>query len=592
MKNFKIALGLLISLIFAGNSYAWTITDFHSDIQLNSDGSANVTETIQADFSQDSGKHGIFRFIPFQTKTDTGKLNRTPISNISVLDQQQFSRNFRQETKNDNVLLVIGDPNRFVNPQETYVIKYRVDRVPKEFPENNFAEFYWNVTGDDWDTTIQKASATISLPTPSKINKTTCFTGRHGSKEQNCSARMANGKAFFATNSPLYSGQGFTIDYGFDKGIVQTFQFEDLPQLPQNFAEKSKFAEFFDRIGIWILSALIFLFPTFFAWRERKKVAVDKPIIPKYEPPEGFHPAVLGTIIDGNFDKQDFTAGIIDLAVNGYLTIGKKKIEGLLWDSEEYFFKRNPAKNFTTDIQKDFYNGLFRPSLTANLTGVISALQGKEIEDLTTLKDEVVPAQEKNKMFSVFREMELKIKTLGKEYFNKISGKGGLVLLVPITAMGIPIIMMNQAENLFEGKLFLLFIAVFIGIAAFIMIFPKHTLKGMNLAHEAKCYREFLKTAELDQLNWAEKQEIFEKNLPYAVAFGLTSKWAKVFGDTIVEPKWIQGAGGVGNLAESLDQITSDIAGNIQAPRSSSGGSGFGGGFSGGGSGGGGGGSW
>jgi hypothetical protein len=216
-----------------------------------------------------------------------------------VLDQQQFSRNFRQETKNDNVLLVIGDPNRFVNPQETYVIKYRVDRVPKEFPENNFAEFYWNVTGDDWDTTIQKASATISLPTPSKINKTTCFTGRHGSKEQNCSARMANGKAFFATNSPLYSGQGFTIDYGFDKGIVQTFQFEELLETEDDLPyyvkdpEPTWLENFFNQIGGWGLSLLALIFPAFFAWQEKKKVAVDKPIIPKYEPPAGIHPSML-----------------------------------------------------------------------------------------------------------------------------------------------------------------------------------------------------------------------------------------------------------------------------------------------------------
>ena len=588
MKNLKIAFAILISLIFAGNSYAWTITDFHSDIQLNADGSANVTETIQADFSQDLQKHGIFRYIPFQTKTDTGMLNRTPISQVAVFNEMQIPRNFRQTTKNDNILLVIGDPNQNVRPHETYVIKYRIDRVPKKFPENNFAEFYWNVTGNEWETAIEKASATISLPQLSQINKTTCFTGRYGSKEQDCIATFNNGKANFATKSPLYPGAGLTVVYGFDEGIVQTFDFEELPAKTENPAKKSAFMEFFNKIGVWILSALAFLFPTFFAWREKKKMEINKPIIPKYQPPAGFHPSALGNIIDGSFDKQDFTAGIIDLAVNGFLEIEKRKVEGLMWDSEEHVLKRKPAKNFTSDLQEEFYTKLFRPSL--GFGNVVSLLQGKEPQDMNTLLDEVIPANDKNKMYTIFQQIKLQVKQLGKKYFRGISGTGGLMMLIPFVVFGMIFLV---GDLLGPTRIFAILGSVFAGVGLFTYLYPKLSKEGMEVAHEAKCYREFLETADIDKLNWAEKQEIFEKNLPYAVAFGLTEKWAKVFGDTIVEPKWMNGAGGVGNLAKNLDQITSDIAGNIQAPHSSSGGSGFGGGgFSGGGSGGGGGGSW
>jgi hypothetical protein len=95
-KYLKVVFGLFVSFVFVGNSYAWMITDFHSDIQLNSDGSANVTETIQADFSYNLSKHGIFRFIPFRSKTSNGKINYTPISQVSVSNEQQIPRNFQK----------------------------------------------------------------------------------------------------------------------------------------------------------------------------------------------------------------------------------------------------------------------------------------------------------------------------------------------------------------------------------------------------------------------------------------------------------------------------------------------------------------
>ncbi len=612
MKNLKIALGLLISLIFAGNSYAWTITDFHSDIQLNADGSANVTETIQANFSRDLQKHGIYRFIPLQSKTDTGMLNRTPISQVSVFNEMKIPRNFRQETKNDNILLVIGDPNRTVQPQETYVIKYLIENVPKEFPENNFAEFYWNVTGSDWETTIKKASATISMPKHSQTNKTICFTGKHGSKEKNCTATFADGKANFATQLPLYPGEGLTVVYGFDEGIVQTFDFEELP--PQDNLHYIQDPEptwleiFFNKIGGWGLGLLALVYPIFYARQEKKKVAVDKPIIPKYEPPQGIHPSLLGTVIDNSFDKKDFTAGIIDLAVNGYLEIEKRKVKGVLWGfSDEYFLKRNPAKKrFSSEIQKEIYEGLFKEylnldalyfkdlsKLTKNDFANMVVLNGNTAKETGKMVDEVSMTKLRSILYSIFKNIEFQIKKIGKQYFRGISGQGIGIILALIVGVGGLGLLATMSMYISEIVVMGLFGGGIIGLLGLLILFPKRTKEGFELAHEAKCYREFLETADIDKLDWAEKQEIFEKNLPYAVAFGLTEKWAKVFGDTIVEPRWMRGSGGVGNLAKNLDQITSDIAGNIQAPHSSSGGSGFGGGgFSGGGSGGGGGGSW
>jgi uncharacterized membrane protein len=91
--------------------------------------------------------------------------------------------------------------------------------------------------------------------------------------------------------------------------------------------------------------------------------------------------------------------------------------------------------------------------------------------------------------------------------------------------------------------------------------------------------------------------EMFERFLPFAMAFGVERKWARAFQDIYREPpKWYVGSNSsafdVNRFSHSLSDLSSR-AGNAMAssPRSSSG-SGFSGGSSGGGSGGGGGGGW
>ena len=90
---------------------------------------------------------------------------------------------------------------------------------------------------------------------------------------------------------------------------------------------------------------------------------------------------------------------------------------------------------------------------------------------------------------------------------------------------------------------------------------------------------------------------MFEKTLPFAMAFGLGARWAKAFAPlNLPPPTWYQGAV-IGaswspvDFEKSLSGWSNSMIAASSPPRSSGSGSG-GGGFSGGGGGGGGGGSW
>ena len=91
---------------------------------------------------------------------------------------------------------------------------------------------------------------------------------------------------------------------------------------------------------------------------------------------------------------------------------------------------------------------------------------------------------------------------------------------------------------------------------------------------------------------------MFEKLLPYAVAFGVEEIWANRFKDiALKQPTWyVSSNNGVFNsivFAHALSSSSTSFAASVMAKSSSGFSSGFsGGGFSGGGGGGGGGGSW
>jgi uncharacterized membrane protein len=130
---------------------------------------------------------------------------------------------------------------------------------------------------------------------------------------------------------------------------------------------------------------------------------------------------------------------------------------------------------------------------------------------------------------------------------------------------------------------------------------PARTAKGSAMLARVRGFRRYLDTAEAEQLRFEERADVFARYLPYAVVFGLTDRWARVFAVLAAEDPqlassvgWYGGGSNwnVGQLSGSLSHFMSSAGGTFTSHASSSGGSGFSGGSSGGGGGGGGGGSW
>jgi uncharacterized membrane protein len=123
---------------------------------------------------------------------------------------------------------------------------------------------------------------------------------------------------------------------------------------------------------------------------------------------------------------------------------------------------------------------------------------------------------------------------------------------------------------------------------------PRRTRAGVKMRTWALGFQEFVERVEKDRLETEEARSAFETLLPYAMALGIASRWARKF-EGIYEqaaPAWYVGHGfSTRAFEQSLSSSMSQVGRQMTAsPRSSSGSGG--GGFSGGGGGGGGGGSW
>ncbi len=572
MKHPFKSLILTIILIFSSigltqaNSL-WSIKSFNTLLNVQSDSSIIVTETIKADFTHSSSpRHGIIRNIPIHYVNQFNQNVNIRFSLISITNQNEQPLKYQTSYPGDYVSYKIGNANIYVSGIRTYIIKYKVQRGITSF--NGYDEIYWNATGDQWDTDIQSATATVKLPQPNSsiTMKGLCFTGYKYSKEHNCNTKIINNSTyFFQTNKPLTSAQGLTIVAKIDPNNIT---FPSILILILWFLE--------DNWGYLIPIFILLLMLWQWNKKGRDPHALKSTIMPEYKPPNNLSPAEIGTLIDDRVDNQDMTSSIIDLAVRGYLTIKEKDQKKVIWDTISYTLKTTNKTNIKDlkDFEQTIYNNIFKD---------------RDEVDLDNLKYEfyqVIPTI-KNQLYNGLTNQKYYV--LNPDKIRKLYYSIGGIILFTTLFFLTPLITINF--SLYAGILISSIIIIIIG-----HYMPAKTQKGADTLIHILGLEEFIKTADADRVKFYEKENIFEKILPYAIALGLGEKWSKTFQGILKEtPAWYHSNNTIFNTVyfySSLNSFNSHLTTSMYAAPRSAGSSGFGGGFSGGGFGGGGGSSW
>lgn len=559
---------LLVLTLVPMSVQAETIRSFVSDITLERDGALSVSETIVYDF-EDEDRHGIFRFIPtkhWQESEEWFKERYLEIDNVSVSvdgEEAQFAL-----SENVGELEVkIGDPDRTISGEHTYVINYTVKGGLTYYDEGG-ADLYWNATGNGWEVPIENSLVRVYDPEGIALQEHHCYFGPSGATEE-CPSLLGKGAYEFGPAS-LAPSEGLTIALSLDPTLVARQIMERLSVWP-----------------LWLLGALAwFIWLIWFLYRYYAAHKTGASIIAQYEPYKDFTPMYTGLLFDGRIDPHDITAGIVYLAEQGFFKIkhvGKKKFFFIDTDDYEITLLR-PHKELPSEFQKKIFTLLFAEYATVGSVVVLSEL-AKDTAKTT----------ENHKLLTGMKsaaETDL-VKQGFFEHKWNVPLKLSLTLLVALLVL-LSFTFLIGAEMSSPIVMALITFLLSSLIAAF--FYRRRTRKGYEALDYLKGFKLFLSVTDKERFafhNAPQKSpEQFMEYLPYAIAFGVEKEWAKVFeGITIPTPSWYEdNTGGTFSaiyLTNSLGTFSSSVASSGTSSSASSGG-----GSSGGGAGGGGGGSW
>jgi uncharacterized membrane protein len=565
----RIAFFLLVALgstpAVAQRSY--TIDRFDAVIQVQRDASILVTETITASFV--GSYNGIYRTIPVTYHTPQGFNWTLGLSLQSATDGEGRPLRVEANRERHYIKFKIWVPGA-ADATRTVVLRYRATNGLRFFEDHD--ELYWNVTGDEWDVGLGAATARIDLPSGAQGIRAIAFNGAYGSTAQEAKVETRGTTVTVTMPHALSFHEGLTAVVGWNKGLVAE---------PPVTARAQQLVS-----SNWplVIPLPVFLF-AFLVWRRRGKDPRRNPIAVQYEPPSGLSPAEAGTLLDNSADLRDITATMVDLAVRGYLKIEEyedNKLFGLL-SGRGYALRR---------LEPPADAPALAPHEQLMLDGIFRH-HGDRVE-LSDLKDEFYTELPgiKNGIFE---------RLLGRGFYHARPDKARTAWIVAAVILGGLVGVgggLLAAGFLMTPVPFILAGVLVGGILLwFALIMPARTEAGARALEHVLGFEEFLRRVESENLKRViiGHPELFDRYLPFAMAFGVERKWARAFEGIYTQPPtWYVGPSvthfNVSSFSGNLAHMTSVASSTLTSSPRSSGGSGFGGGGSSGGGGGGGGG--
>lgn len=572
-------LKFLFLIIFAGGIFLnpgtslarenvtdWYIQNFDSKIIVNKDSSLDITERITADCGNLPGKHGIFRILPEQINLTTGGTIKTPVKLLGITDFDGRPVGY-SETRNgaDNtVTWKIGDPNKTVTGVNNYEIRYQMKNAIF-FSSPDFDEFYWSLNGNFWDIETDHFHASLVFPEEVTESNSTVeyYTGNLGSKDKSSATYhwSAPSTLEFDSTKTIPVRQGISASVTFPKNIF-------VPYIPG-------FWETYGGYFFFLIPLAVFLMCFYLWWKYGKDPKVDKAIMAEYDAPGKLSPIELGMLMtNGRFKNSFITAEIINMAVKKLITIKEIDNKILFFHSKDYELTKISApgtENTLNDPQKVIFEKLFADGNAVKLSSL------------------------KNNFYKVLKDIK-------KSANNSLADKGlisakSMHYRTGFAVAGAILLGVSFLSGSWSGYLAIsLFLSGAI-ILIFSLVMPKRTAAGANLNWEIKGFRLFMEKVDKYRAEFYEKENIFEKFLPYAIVFGITGIWIKkmkeIYGEEYYAkhaPLWYVGANAAAFDADSfntaMSSLSSSISSNTSAPSGSGGSGGAGGGGGGGGGGG------
>lgn len=653
MKQFRYLFLFVFSLLHVAaraDDGGFYYESIHVEAVVHTDNVWEVTETMDVFFTEP--RHGIYRYIPYtfslnhdisQDPGQTPEYNQGQVvqdwRNFDYVSDVEDIRveggEYQVSEESENTIIRIGSPDELVAGKHRYIISYKY--VYREDRRPQYDYIFHTILGTDYNEEIKKFTFRVEFekPLPSDIQKRLeIYSGEYGSTESKVEGLTVKANAHFITGRAenVQPKHGITI----------------YAKLPEGYYEDVKavnYAFHYVFMGITIMLIILIVYYLFKKGRRTPTKVIE------FYPPDDVSSGEVGTIIDGEVDPVDLASLIPWFAGKGYLSIVEEEEK-----SSGFFSKKTSVTNVSKkkdlpkdapEYQKRMMNLLFSKGDTVCLDEM-----GEHPTEVKDIKDSLSNYFSGNKALSHYSwciglYFLLLIFSWGMFSTNSVTQTfdlwewivQGFLWCIPFI-VGACTRLYFSGRDIFSSKwkrivLFIVkalcmwgiyelyvnvllaygapmnkWVALAIYVSCFLLVemignFNVDTEYRIQMAGRLLGFREFIKTAEKPRLEALQAADpaYFYKVLPYAMVFGLSNKWSKLFKDIHVEnPDWydnssttLTGYALTSHLVNNLNTSCCKTM-NIVSHDSSSSGSGGswsgGGGFSGGGGGGGGAGSW
>lgn len=495
---------------------------FDVDLQVNADGSFNVTEKQTIRFTSGSFTNG-YRDIPLN--------NFSYIDNWSLTDSQ--GNVYRQSNGP-------GDPYTFTvsesgghyvvrwyfpslaNTAATYNLGYRVYGGLRYYDQGD--QVWWKAIYGDRAFPVLAGRVRVVVPQGATVQEWAAYVNGADARDMATATLFEGGSAvFFDLNRRLDSGEEFEVRVEFTPDVVDGAPAPWQAGADAAAEQRQAQLDFQNRWGplaslgfcaVGLLLAFGGPAGVYLLWYRRGR---DKPVdqIAEYlpEPPTPLAPGLAGTLLDERVDMQDIIATIVDLARRKAISITEVKEESIFRTGYDFIYRREREDVPLAEYEETLLNALFGREDEIRLSDLKDSFYTKIDGIKSAMYQAVVDA-------GYFPDNPNHVRT---QY--GCLGVGLLVVGAALAVAGI-VTSFELTPFGFAPGVGLLVTGIVLVIVANVM--PRRSDKGAEEAARWRAFRTYLR--DIDKYSDLEEQKvIWDRYLPYAIAFGVEKEYMAKF---------------------------------------------------------------
>ncbi|MBA3337285.1 MAG: DUF2207 domain-containing protein [Chloroflexia bacterium] len=255
------------------------------------------------------------------------------------------------------------------------------------------------------------------------------------------------------------------------------------------------------------------------------------------QPPEALPPGVAGTLLDELAGEREAVATMVDLANRGVITMKETSDGGILGigANRDFTIELHGDGTGLAAFEKDLLSALFGAKLVPGATVPLSEVKESFESAQESLKEDLYAEVVSRGYFPRSPEAT-------RDQWKLITGAAVAV------AIGLGWLLLAAFAEWSPWAWFPSIVAVLIALGLGLLSgkMPRKTQAGAEAAAKWRAFQRYLESIErYEKLD--EAQGIFDRYLPFAIAFGLEDSWVRKFAAVQTPtPGWFNSGGGLG----------------------------------------------